>query len=156
MCLCYLNDIITFTESFQSDSNWTQKSFFLIHQEIKILGHLMSSNSVHPVPYKVKAAISFPTPNNVHDMRSFLRHCLYLRRLIKGFCYLAELLHLLLMMVQTFCRIIRKKSFNQTEESTYVWPCNRNVPKNGPYYKRDYYKRDPIYMDASEKEFKKS
>ncbi|GBN84188.1 hypothetical protein AVEN_229212-1 [Araneus ventricosus] len=39
---------------------------------------------------EVKAVSNFPTPKNVHDIRSFLVFCSYFQRLIKGFCYLAE------------------------------------------------------------------
>ncbi|GFV33931.1 transposon Ty3-I Gag-Pol polyprotein [Trichonephila clavipes] len=41
-------------------------------QEVKILGHLVSSNGVRPDPDKIKAVRNFPTPKNIHDIRSFL------------------------------------------------------------------------------------
>ncbi|GFU58278.1 retrovirus-related Pol polyprotein from transposon 17.6 [Trichonephila clavipes] len=62
----------------------------------KILGHLVSSNGVRPDPDKIKAVRNFPTPKNIHDIRSFLGLCSYFRRFIKGFCYLAEPLQSLL------------------------------------------------------------
>ncbi|GFT31965.1 hypothetical protein TNCV_3468261 [Trichonephila clavipes] len=65
-------------------------------QEVKILGHLISSNGVRPDPDKIKAVRNFPTPKNIHDIRSFLGLCSYFRRFIKGFCYLAEPLQSLL------------------------------------------------------------
>ncbi|GFW50081.1 retrovirus-related Pol polyprotein from transposon 17.6 [Trichonephila clavipes] len=65
-------------------------------QEVKILGHLVSSNGVRPDPDKIKAVRNFPTPKNIHDIRSFLGLCSYFRRFIKGFCYLAEPLQSLL------------------------------------------------------------
>ncbi|GFY48523.1 retrovirus-related Pol polyprotein from transposon 17.6 [Trichonephila inaurata madagascariensis] len=65
-------------------------------QEVKILGHLVSSNGVRPEPDKVKAVRNFPTPKNIHDIQSFLGLCSYFRRFIKGFCYLAEPLQSLL------------------------------------------------------------
>ncbi|GFT51447.1 retrovirus-related Pol polyprotein from transposon 297 [Trichonephila clavipes] len=65
-------------------------------QEVKILGHLVSSNGVRPDPNKIKAVRNFPTPKNIHDIRSFLGLCSYFRRFIKGFCYLAEPLQSLL------------------------------------------------------------
>ncbi|GFV60296.1 retrovirus-related Pol polyprotein from transposon 17.6 [Trichonephila clavipes] len=64
--------------------------------KVKILGHIVSSNGVHPEPDKVKAVRNFPTPKNIHDIRSFLGLCSYFRRFIKGFCYLAEALQSLL------------------------------------------------------------
>ncbi|GFW72168.1 retrovirus-related Pol polyprotein from transposon 297 [Trichonephila clavipes] len=89
MCLCYLDDIIVFSETFE------EKCLFAV-QEVKILGHLVSSNGVRPDPDKIKAVRNFPTPKNIHDIRSFLGLCLYFRRFIKGFCYLAEPLQSLL------------------------------------------------------------
>ncbi|GFT99791.1 retrovirus-related Pol polyprotein from transposon 17.6 [Trichonephila clavipes] len=65
-------------------------------QEVKILGHLVSSNGVRPDPDKIKAVRNFPTPKNIHDIRRFLGLCSYFRRFIKGFCYLAEPLQSLL------------------------------------------------------------
>ncbi|GFX97925.1 retrovirus-related Pol polyprotein from transposon 17.6 [Trichonephila clavipes] len=65
-------------------------------QEVKILGHLVSSKGVRPDPDKIKAVRNFPTPKNIHDIRSFLGLCSYFRRFIKGFCYLAEPLQSLL------------------------------------------------------------
>ncbi|GFU49061.1 retrovirus-related Pol polyprotein from transposon 17.6 [Trichonephila clavipes] len=65
-------------------------------QEVKILGHHVSSNGVRPDPDKIKAVRNFPTPKNIHDIRSFLGLCSYFRRFIKGFCYLAEPLQSLL------------------------------------------------------------
>ncbi|GFY21963.1 retrovirus-related Pol polyprotein from transposon 17.6 [Trichonephila clavipes] len=57
---------------------------------------LVSSNGVRPDPDKIKAVRNFPTPKNIHDIRSFLGLCSYFRRFIKGFCYLAEPLQSLL------------------------------------------------------------
>ncbi|GFV37780.1 retrovirus-related Pol polyprotein from transposon 17.6 [Trichonephila clavipes] len=65
-------------------------------QEVKILGNLVSSNGVGPDPDKVKAVRNFPTPKNIHDIRSFLGLCSYFRRFIKGFYYLVEPLQSLL------------------------------------------------------------
>ncbi|GFX86359.1 retrovirus-related Pol polyprotein from transposon 17.6 [Trichonephila clavipes] len=64
--------------------------------KVKILGHLVSSNGVHADPDKAKAVRNFPTPKNIHDIRSFLGLRSYLRRFIKGFCHLAEHLQSLL------------------------------------------------------------
>ncbi|GFV08002.1 retrovirus-related Pol polyprotein from transposon 17.6 [Trichonephila clavipes] len=68
----------------------------LFAAQVKILGHLVSSNGVRPDPDKIKAVRNFPTQKNIHDIRSFLGLCSYFRRFIKGFCYLAEPLQSLL------------------------------------------------------------
>lgn len=108
-CLCYLDDIIVFSETFEEHLSrlklvlkclqdaglvLNHKKCLFAAREIKILGHLVSSSGVRPDPDKVKAVSNFPTPQNVHDIRSFLGLCSYFRRFIKGFCYLAEPLQL--------------------------------------------------------------
>ncbi|GFU62532.1 retrovirus-related Pol polyprotein from transposon 17.6 [Trichonephila clavipes] len=111
MCLCYLDDIIVFSETFEdhlirlrlvlkclqeAGLKLNSKKCLFAAQEVKILGHLVSSNGVRPDPDKIKAVRNFPTPKNIHDIRSFLGLCSYFRRFIKGFCYLAEPLQSLL------------------------------------------------------------
>ncbi|GFW58334.1 retrovirus-related Pol polyprotein from transposon 297 [Trichonephila clavipes] len=110
MCLCYLDDIIVFSETFEdhlirlrlvlkclqeAGLKLNLKKCLFAAQEVKILGHLVSSNGVRPDPDKVKAVKNFPTPKNIHDIRSLLGLCSYFRRFIKGFCYPAEPLSLL-------------------------------------------------------------
>ena len=111
MCLCYLDDIVVFSESFEDHLTRLKtvltciqeaglvlnpKKCLFCAREIKILGHLVSSDGVRPDPEKVKAVSNFPVPRNVHDVRSFLGLCSYFRRFIKGFCYLAAPLQMLL------------------------------------------------------------
>ncbi|GFY32406.1 retrovirus-related Pol polyprotein from transposon 17.6 [Trichonephila clavipes] len=111
MCLCYLDDIIVFSETFEdhlirlrlvlkclqeAGLKLNSKKCLFAAQEVKILGHLVSSNGVRSDPDKIKAVRNFPTPKNIHDIRSFLGLCSYFRRFIKGFCYLAEPLQSLL------------------------------------------------------------
>ncbi|GFV94660.1 retrovirus-related Pol polyprotein from transposon 17.6 [Trichonephila clavipes] len=111
MCLCYLDDIIVFSETFEdhlirlrlvlkclqeAGLKLNSKKCLFAAQEVKILGHLVSSNGVRPDHDKIKAVRNFPTPKNIHDIRSFLGLCSYFRRFIKGFCYLAEPLQSLL------------------------------------------------------------
>ncbi|GFS90620.1 retrovirus-related Pol polyprotein from transposon 17.6 [Trichonephila clavipes] len=111
MCLCYLDDIVLFSETFEdhlirlrlvlkclqeADLKLNSKKCLFAAQEVKILGHLVSSNGVRPDPDKVKAVRNFPSPKNIHDIRSFLGLCSYFRRFVKGFCYLAEPLQSLL------------------------------------------------------------
>ncbi|GFS56299.1 retrovirus-related Pol polyprotein from transposon 17.6 [Trichonephila clavipes] len=111
MCLCYLDDIIVFSETFEdhlirlrlvlkclqeAGLKLNSKKCLFAAQEVKILGHHVSSNGIRPDPDKIKAVRNFPTPKNIHGIRSFLGLCSYFRRFIKGFCYLAEPLQSLL------------------------------------------------------------
>ncbi|GFW51087.1 retrovirus-related Pol polyprotein from transposon 17.6 [Trichonephila clavipes] len=71
MCLCYLDDIIVFSETFEdhlirlrlvlkclqeAGLKLNSKCLFAA-QEVKILGHLVSSNGVRPDPDKIKASL---------------------------------------------------------------------------------------------------
>ncbi|GFW85439.1 hypothetical protein TNCV_144841 [Trichonephila clavipes] len=70
MCLCYLDDIIVFSETFEdhliqlrlvlkylqeAGLKLNSKKSLFAAQEVKILGHLVSSNGVRPDPDKIKA-----------------------------------------------------------------------------------------------------
>ncbi|GFY05885.1 hypothetical protein TNCV_4405511 [Trichonephila clavipes] len=70
MCLCYLDDIIVFSETFEdhlirlrlvlkclqeAGLKLNSKKCLFAAQEVKILGHLVSSNGVRPDPDKIKA-----------------------------------------------------------------------------------------------------
>ncbi|GFV24221.1 retrovirus-related Pol polyprotein from transposon 297 [Trichonephila clavipes] len=99
MCLCYLDDIIVFSETFEdhlirlrlvlkclqeAGLKLISKCLFAA-QEVKILGHLVSSNGVLPDPYKIKAVRNFPTPKNIHDIYEvFLAFVHTLEDLLKG------------------------------------------------------------------------
>ncbi|GFU96042.1 retrovirus-related Pol polyprotein from transposon 297 [Trichonephila clavipes] len=111
MCLCYLDDIIVFSETFEdhlirlrlvlkclqeAGLKLNSKEVSFAAQEVKILGHLVSSNGVRPDPDKIKAVRNFPTQRIYMTYEVFLGLCSYFRRFIKGFCYLAEPLQSLL------------------------------------------------------------
>ncbi|GFV27538.1 transposon Ty3-G Gag-Pol polyprotein, partial [Trichonephila clavipes] len=66
-------------------------------QEVKILGHLVSSNGVRPDPDKIKKRKKFSPLQRIYmTYEVFFGLCSYFRRFIKGFCYLAEPLQSLL------------------------------------------------------------
>ncbi|GFU12298.1 retrovirus-related Pol polyprotein from transposon 17.6 [Trichonephila clavipes] len=81
MCLCYLDDIIVFSETFEdhlirlrlvlkclqeAGLKLNSKKCLFAAQEVKILGHLVSSNGVRPDPDKIKAVRNFPTPKRIY------------------------------------------------------------------------------------------
>jgi transposase InsO family protein len=111
MCLCYLDDIIVFSETFDDHlSRLTtvlqciQNAGLILNpkkclfgaEEIKILGHRVSGKGVRPDVDKIRAVKEFPTPKNVHDVKSFLGLCSYYRRFIRDFCHRARPLQVLL------------------------------------------------------------
>ena len=50
--------------------------------EIQYLGHIVNAQGIRPDPKKVSAVQSWPVPQNVHDVRSFLGLCNYFRKFI--------------------------------------------------------------------------
>ena len=74
----------------------------LFQKEVKYLGHKVSENGIQTDPEKIEAVKAWPTPTNVHEVRSFIGLCSYYRKFIKSFSEVAEPLHRLTRKNQTF------------------------------------------------------
>ncbi|UYV66976.1 hypothetical protein LAZ67_4003508, partial [Cordylochernes scorpioides] len=111
MCLCYLDDIVVYAPTFEEHLRRLQlvlsciqkaglslnhKKCLFGSRRIKILGHLVDANGIHPDPDKVEAVSKFPRPRNIFELRSFLGLCSYYRRFIENFADKARSLHDLL------------------------------------------------------------
>ncbi|UYV74773.1 hypothetical protein LAZ67_12000923 [Cordylochernes scorpioides] len=111
MCLCYLDDIIVFSPTFDEHVRRLElvlrclsKTGLVLNPDkclfgtkrLSIFGHLVDGEGVHPDPAKVDAMSKFPTPKTLTDVRSFIGMCSYYRRFIKNFAQKAEPLHRLL------------------------------------------------------------
>ncbi|UYV82586.1 K02A2.6-like [Cordylochernes scorpioides] len=111
MCLCYLDDIVVYAPTFEEHLRRLQLVLSCIQKaglslnhkkclfglrRIKILGHLVDANGIHPDPDKVEAVSKFPRPRNISELKSFLGLCSYYRRFIENFAGKARSLHDLL------------------------------------------------------------
>ncbi|UYV67434.1 K02A2.6-like [Cordylochernes scorpioides] len=111
MCLCYLDDIVVYAPTFEEHLRRLQlvlsciqkaglslnhKKCLFGSRRIKILGHLVDANGIHPDPDKVEAVSKFPRPRNISELRGFLGLCSYYRRFIENFADKARSLHDLL------------------------------------------------------------
>ncbi|UYV63475.1 hypothetical protein LAZ67_2004171, partial [Cordylochernes scorpioides] len=109
MCLCYLDDIVVYAPTFEEHLRRLQLVLSCIQKaglslnhkkchfgsrRIKILGHLVDANGIHPD--KVEAVSKFPRPRNISELMSFLGLCSYYRRFIENFADKARSLHDLL------------------------------------------------------------
>ncbi|MCO5608596.1 hypothetical protein L7F22_062809 [Adiantum nelumboides] len=71
--------------------NQKKSEFFL--QEIQYLGHIISKNGIRMDPAKLEVIKDWPTPRNLHEVRSFIGMCAYYRRFIEKFSLIAGPLH---------------------------------------------------------------
>ena len=62
-------------------------------KEIKYLGHIISKDGIRMDPDKLRVINEWPTPTNLHELRSFIGMCSYYRRFIEKFLVLAGPLH---------------------------------------------------------------
>ena len=108
---------------------------------IKVLGHIVSNNSVSMDPEKIKAIDERAPPTNVKQLQQFLGLCNYYRRFIKDFAKLANPLFALLTKEAKWnwsdeCN----KSFNDLKTALISYPVLRQP---------DLRKEFILYTDAS-------
>ena len=97
-CLCYLDDIIVFGETFDKtlenlklvlnrfrEANLTvkPKKCHLFQKSIEYLGHNISEEGISCSKNKVDAVLNWPVPNSKTELRSFLGLINYYRKYIK-------------------------------------------------------------------------
>ena len=110
-CLLYLDDIIVFSSTFSEHLSRLSAVFqrlqdaglklkpskcFILQEEVKYLGHVVSKEGIKTDPDKIQALKDWPVPTNVNDLRKFLGFASYFRRFVPGFSQIAKPLHSLL------------------------------------------------------------
>jgi transposase InsO family protein len=109
-CLIYLDDIICFSRTFDEhltrlsaifdrlvDSNLklSAKKCHLFQPEVDFLGHVVSRQGIAVSPDKIRAVLHWPTPQNVHEVRSFLGLAGYYRKYVYRYADIAKPLQIL-------------------------------------------------------------
>lgn len=91
-CIVYLDDIIVLAPNFSQHHNNLEEVFKrlknanikinpkkckLLQKEVAYLGHVINEEGIKIDPEKIAAAIDWPIPKNIRDVRSFLGICSY-------------------------------------------------------------------------------
>jgi len=108
ICLCYLDDLIIFSKTFEDYIKRLQAVFdrlqaadlklkpskcVIFARQVKFLGSVISDRGVAPDPEKVEAVATWPIPKSVTEVRAFVALAGYYRRHIRGFSEIARPLH---------------------------------------------------------------
>lgn len=109
--IVFFDDILIYSATFEDHLTHLQQVLSLLQKEswfvkrskckfaqreISYLGHVISDKGVATDNTKVEAVLSWPTPINIKELRSFLGLAGYYRKFVKHFAVLAKPLHQLL------------------------------------------------------------
>ncbi|UYV77521.1 K02A2.6-like, partial [Cordylochernes scorpioides] len=156
ICLCYLDDIIVFSDDFeeylrrlQLVLNCLKKAGLCLNSKkckfgaktITVLGHEVSENGIRPDQEKIRAVRDFATPRSLKEVRSFLGLSSYYGRFIPNYAHVAQPLNDLLKKDSAF-------NWNQEEQNAFeaLKSALISEPALGHF---DYSSPTEIHTDAS-------
>ena len=156
--LVYLDDIIIFAPSFSQHQERLRTVFdrlrgaglklkpskcYFAQPSVKFLGHVVSAEGVHTDPEKARKIEDWPTPQNVHEVRSFMGLATYYRRFIRDFSELAAPLTDL---------TGKRVSFKWTEDEAHAFECLKKKLVSAPVLAHPLFDKDHPFVlktDAS-------
>ena len=110
-CLIFLDDILIFSSTFDEHLKRLEAVFYKLEKhnlklkpskreffmrEVKYLGHIVSEEGIRTDPEKIEALKTWPIPENVKSLRSFLGFAGYYRRFVKDYAKIIKPLNDLL------------------------------------------------------------
>lgn len=108
--MIYIDNVIIFSKSVEELLTHLEKGFGRLKeanvklnpktcsfdkQKVEYLGHVVTPDGGKPNPEKLPIVRDFPVPKNLKELRAFMGHANYYRRLVKGFAYIASPLNAL-------------------------------------------------------------
>jgi len=136
VCLLYLDDIIVFSDSFESQLYRLElvlskleeaglklkpSKCNLFQRQVKYLGHVLSERGIETDPAKIEKVRSWPIPTDHKQLHRFLAFCGYYRRFIRNFSALALPLQKLLRGVSDKSKTGRSKP-KKKGKSRLIYP----------------------------------
>ena len=109
--LIYLDDLILFSDTIEKHLaiirvlldrirfyglKLKPNKYFLLQEEVKYLGFVVSREGIGPDPDKINAVRTWQVPRTVKELRAFLGFCTFYRKFIKNFAHIASPLNSLL------------------------------------------------------------
>ncbi|KAI5107461.1 hypothetical protein C0J45_3099, partial [Silurus meridionalis] len=136
--LLYLDDIVVFSSSVTQHLERLEvvlgrlkreglkaklEKCVFFQEQVKYLGHVVSSQGVATDPSKLEVVASWACPGSVTELRSFLGFASYYRRFVEGFTRVAAPLHKL---VAEFAGGKRKRVVGQGFAGAWTEQCQRS------------------------------
>ena len=157
VCLfIYIDDLVVFSDSVESHISHLTKVFNILEEnglkvnlekcsffknEVILLGHVLSTKGILPIPDKVKVILNWLPPKNTTQLKSFLGAIGYYRKFIKNFSQIANPL---------FNLLKKDIQYIWSVECNNAFECLKNKLINAPILTPpDYDKPFIIRTDAS-------
>ena len=129
----YIDDVIVFSESLENHIKDLDRVFSILEsnglkvnvekchffqQEVELLGHILTTNGIKPIPAKVEVIMRWLPPKNANELRSFLGTVGYYRKFIHSFATIAApLFRLLNKGVEFYMDIEEISSFDELKSN---------------------------------------
>ncbi len=148
-CLLYLDDIISHATTFDGAINRLEEVFqrlkdanlkvgpdkcHLFQKKVTYLGHVVSEDGIATDESKISAVVTWPTPENLTETRSWLGFTSYYRRFIKGYAEIAKPLYRLTEKNAPFSWTPQcNEAFKKLKEALITAPVLAYPSSNGSY-----------------------